>query len=310
MSDVDSRPQVTVTPTTAVYQPPHESLDEDARQLTQRGPVGRLLVMLVGQPAFAAGLGVVLLIVLGAIIAPLITPYKPDIPDYSIVLQGPSWPHPFGTDDLGRDMFSRVIYGARYTLGISGTAVGLATLLGIPLGLAAGYFGGLFDIIVGRMTDALFAFPAILMAIAIAATMGPSVQSAVVALTVIAIPEFTRIARATMLAERASGYVEASQALGSSWRYIIFRAILPNARGPLLVLMSLGFANAILNQAALTFLGLGAQPPAPEWGAILGVARSHIIDDGWFAFFPGVAIVVLVIAFNLVGDGVRDLGDP
>jgi peptide/nickel transport system permease protein len=266
--------------------------------------------LLLRWPTFTVGLAVVLLFVLAAILAPLISPYDPTIGDYSALLQGPSLHHLFGTDDLGRDQLSRVIYGARYSLGISGSAVALATLIGIPLGLAAGYFGGLFDSVISRIADALFAFPAVLMAIAIAATMNPSVQSAVVALTLIAIPEFTRVARGAMIAEREGSYVEVSRALGSTWAFIIFRSILPNALGPLLVLISLGFANAILNQAALTFLGLGAQPPTPEWGAILGVARGHLIDDPYFALFPGLAIVVLVFAFNLVGDGVRDLADP
>jgi peptide/nickel transport system permease protein len=270
----------------------------------------RVLALLVRWPAFTVGLMVVLLFVVAAIFAPLISPYDPTIGDYSALLQGPSLHHLFGTDDLGRDQLSRVIYGARYTLAISGSAVALATLIGIPLGLAAGYFGGPFDSVISRIADALFAFPAVLMAIAIAATMNPSVQSAVVALTLIAIPEFTRVARGAMISEREGGYVEVSRALGSSWAFIIFRSILPNALGPLLVLISLGFANAILNQAALTFLGLGAQPPTPEWGAILGVARQHLIDDPYFALFPGLAIVVLVFAFNLVGDGVRDLADP
>lgn len=274
------------------------------------GYVWRVATTLTRWPAFTAGLIVVLLFVLAAILAPLISPYNPTIPDYTAVLQGPSPRHPFGTDDLGRDQLSRVIHGARYSLGISGTAVTLATLVGIPLGLAAGYFGGLFDSLVGRISDALFAFPAILMAIAIAATMDPSVRSAIIALALIAVPEFTRVARGAMVAERESGYVEVSRGLGSSWRFIIFRSILPNTLGPLLVLISLGFANAILNQAALTFLGLGAQPPVPEWGAILGVARNHIVDDPWFALFPGLAICVLVFAFNLMGDGVRDLVDP
>jgi peptide/nickel transport system permease protein len=270
----------------------------------------RLIDLLRREPAFATGLAVIAVVTFAAIAAPLIIPYRPNVPDYSATLQGPTWQHLFGTDDLGRDMLSRVIYGARYSLGICGTAVGLATLVGIPLGMAGGYFGGIIDAIVGRLTDALFSFPAILMAIAIAATMGPSVQSAVVALGLIAVPEFARIARAALLSERASGYVEASQALGASSFFIITRAILPNALGALCVLITLGFGNAILNEAALSFLGLGAQPPAPEWGAILGVARDHLADDLWFALFPGMAIVLLVIAFNLVGDGVRDLFDP
>lgn len=273
-------------------------------------PWRRALATLRRWPAFSIGLLVVALFALAAILAPLISPYDPTLPDYSVVLQGPSRLHPFGTDDLGRDQLSRVIFGARYSLGISGSAVALATLVGIPLGLTAGYFGGLFDAVVGRVSDALFSFPSILMAIAIAATMNPSAESAVVALALIAVPEFTRVARGALLAERESGYVEVSRALGSSWRFIIFRAILPNALGPLLVLISLGFANAILNEAALTFLGLGAQPPVPEWGAILGVARGHLIDAPYFALFPGLAICVLVFAFNLVGDGVRDLADP
>ncbi len=272
--------------------------------------MGSLWLAARRRPSFTLGLSVVALFVLAALGAPLIAPFRPDTPDYTAVLQGPIGRHLFGTDDLGRDLLSRVIYGARYSLGISGTAVGIATLIGIPLGLVGGYVGGALDAAIGRVADALFAFPAILMAIAIAAMLGPSVQSAVVALALTAVPEFSRIARAVMLAERSATYVEASQALGSSWVFIIFRSILPNALGPLLVLISLGFANAILNEAALTFLGLGAQPPIPEWGALLGAARNHISDDPWFALFPGIAICLLVFAFNLVGDGVRDLLDP
>ena len=284
---------------------------EEALPVRPTGVSVRRLGAAIGRwPAFSVGVAVVTLFVLAAICAPLVAPFRPAIPDYAAVLQGPSWRHLFGTDDLGRDMLSRVIYGARYSLGISGTAIGLATLVGIPLGLSAGYFGGMTDTVVGRLTDALFAFPAILMAIAIAALLGPSVHSAVVALALIAVPEFSRMARAAMLAEREATYVEASRALGSSWAFIIFRAILPNALGPILVLISLGFANAILNEAALTFLGLGAQPPVPEWGALLSAARDHIADDPWFALFPGVAICLLVFAFNLVGDGIRDLMDP
>jgi ABC-type dipeptide/oligopeptide/nickel transport system permease subunit len=205
---------------------------------------------------------------------------------------------------------SRVIYGARYSLGISAFAVGLATLLAIPLGLAAGYFGGVLDGIIGRVTDALFAFPSILMAIAVAATMGPSLQSAVVALALIMLPEFCRISRAAMLAERQAGYVEASRSLGASEVSIIFRSILPNAQGPILVLVSLGLGYTLLNEVALSFLGLGAQPPVPEWGAILGAAREHLIDDPWFALFPGITICLMIFCFNFIGDGVRDLLDP
>src|SRR2546426_721404 len=205
---------------------------EEALPVRPTGVSVRRLGAAMGRwPAFSVGVAVVTLFVLAAICAPLVAPFRPAIPDYASVLQGPSWRHFFGTDDLGRDMLSRVIYGARYSLGISGTAIGLATLVGIPLGLSAGYFGGMTDTVVGRLTDALFAFPAILMAIAIAALLGPSVHSAVVALALIAVPEFSRMARAAMLAEREATYVEASRALGSSWAFIIFRAILPNVLG-------------------------------------------------------------------------------
>jgi len=275
-----------------------------------RSGLVRTLIALRRWPSFTAGLAVVVLIVLAAAGAPWISPYDPNVPNFAQVLQGPSRQHLFGTDDLGRDMLTRVIYGARYSLGICGTAVGLATLIGIPLGLFAGYVGGVFDAVVGRVSDALFAFPAVLMAIAIAAMLGPSARSAVIALALIAIPEFSRVARGAMLVEREGTYVEVSRTLGSSWAFIIFRAILPNALGPLLVLISLGFANIVLNEAALTFLGLGAQPPVPEWGAMLSVARRYIVSAPYFALFPGLAICLVVFAFNLVGDGIRDLLDP
>lgn len=259
---------------------------------------------------FTLGLILLTIFMLGALGAPLLTQYDPIKTNYPERLQAPSAIHYFGTDEHGRDLFTRVLYGTRISLLSSTLAVAISTSIGVVLGLTTGYFGGAFDSIVSRVLDAFFGFPVILMAIALVAIVGPSVEAAMVAIGIIGIPGFARVSRAAMLSERENEYVEASRAAASHWTYIIFRSILPNCLGPILVLISLGFARAVLNEAALSFLGLGAQPPSPSWGSMLSTGRSYLLEAPWYSLVPGGAIFLLVLSLNLIGDGLQDLADP
>jgi peptide/nickel transport system permease protein len=259
---------------------------------------------------FSIGIVIIGLFVLCAIFAPLIAPYDPAKPDYQALLQPPSLEHLFGTDDKGRDIFSRVVYGTRVSFTIALVAVSIATIAGVPAGLFAGFFGGRVDSIVSRLLDAMFAFPVILLAIAILAITGVGLRGAIIAIGLIAIPEFARVSRAAMISEKGNEYVLAARSIGATAQRIIFRNILPNTLGPVVVLISLGFAFAILNETALSFLGLGAQPPTASWGADLAAGRRYLRDAVWLTVFPGLAIFMLVLGLNLVGDGIRDLMDP
>jgi peptide/nickel transport system permease protein len=259
---------------------------------------------------FTLGLFLVGLFVVAALGANLITHYDPVKTSYAERLQPPGSAHLFGTDEHGRDLFTRVVFGARISLVSSALAVGISAGVGIMLGLTTGFFGGLYDGIVSRVLDAFFGFPVILMAIAIVAIVGPSVEAAMIAIGIIGIPGFARVSRAAILTERENEYVEASRANASHWGYIIFRSILPNCMGPILVLLSLGFARAVLNEAALSFLGMGAQPPDPSWGSMLSTGRRYLADAPWYSLFPGGAIFLLVLSLNLIGDGLQDLADP
>jgi len=277
---------------------------------SRRFTLGRLLVGAATWKTFTVGLLLIGVFLVCVAFAPAIAPYDPAKPNFKALLQKPSSDHLFGTDDKGRDIFSRVIYGTRVSFKIAVVSVGLATLVGLPLGLFAGFSGGWIDAVISRCIDALFAFPPILMAIAILAIKGAGEESAIIAIGLIAIPEFARVSRSAMIAEKENEYVLAARAIGASIPRIIVRGILPNTLGPIVVLISLGFAFAILNETALSFLGLGAQPPTPSWGADLAQARRYIRDAPWLSIFPGLAIFFLVLALNLTGDGLRDLMDP
>jgi len=256
------------------------------------------------------GLGIVLALCLMALAAGAISPHAPDRQDMAATLRAPSGLHLFGTDEYGRDILSRVLFGARLTLLASSAAVLLAVLVGSTIGLTAGYFGGIYDTITGRITDIFFAFPVVLLGIAIVSVLGPGEPSVVVAIALASLPNFARVSRSAILRERELEYVTAAHAVGASTPYIIVRTLLPNLIGPLTVLVSLGFAYAVLYEASLSFLGLGAQPPTPEWGVMLSGARDYLFQSPWYAFFPGVSIVLLVFSLNLVGDGLPDLLDP
>lgn len=248
--------------------------------------------------------------VIGTVCAPLLTIYDPARVNYPVRLQPPSAEHLFGTDEHGRDIFSRVLYGGRTSLEIGLAATVISASIGVPLGLLAGFFGGVFSMTVERVMDALFAFPNILLAIALAVILGQSPETAIVAIGLTRIPVTVRIVRTAILVERRSDYVEASRALGSPWHFIIFRSILPNIASTVIVLLSLGFAVAVLAEAGLSYLGLSVQPPDPTWGNMLDTGQAYLRDAPWYTFFPGAAIFLSVLGLNLLGDGLRDLLDP
>jgi peptide/nickel transport system permease protein len=258
----------------------------------------------------AFGLAVVIALCLSALGAGLLTSYAPDAQQMAATLQPPSPRHLLGTDEFGRDLLSRMLFGARLTILASSVSVLLAAVCGSAVGLTTGYFGGVYDSVVGRAIDVLFSFPVVLLGIAIVAVLGPGEPSVVFAIAIASLPNFARVSRSAVIAEREREYVMAAHAIGAPVPYVIVRTLLPNLVGPLVVLVSLGFAYAVLYEASFSFLGLGAQPPTPEWGVMLSSARNYLFQAPWYAFFPGAAIFVLVFSLNLVGDGLRDLWDP
>ena len=256
------------------------------------------------------GLAIVALFVVVAVFAPLIAPYDPIATSWSAVRKAPSWAHWLGTDEVGRDILSRIIFGARASLSAGVVSVGIAVGIGVPLGLLAGYAGGWIDALLSRVVDAMLAVPFLILAIALAAFLGPSLSNAMIAIGVTATPIIVRLTRGQTLAARVEDYVEAARAVGNPrWR-IALRHILPNLVPPLLVQASLAVAGAIIAEAALSFLGLGQQPPSPSWGSMLNSSQRFIAQAPWMAFWPGFAIFLAVLSFNLLGDGLRDALDP
>jgi peptide/nickel transport system permease protein len=268
--------------------------------------IRRLLTHRLGM----VGLAVILLNVLVAILAPWVATHDPLKIDIAHRAAPPSKDYLFGTDDFGRDIFSRVIYGSRISLSISLLSVALAVVFGVMIGASAGYYGGWVDNIIMRCMDAVMSFPAILLAIAIMAVRGGHLYNVVLALGFVYIPRFARIVRGSVLSLKEKEFVEASLAMGNSDVFIIFRHILPNCLAPLIVQATISLAYAILAEAALSFLGMGAPPPAPSWGNILSDARNYMLDAPWMTVFPGVAITLSVLGYNLFGDALRDALDP
>ena len=260
-----------------------------------------------------AGLGIVVLLVLAALLAPVIVPYPEDAAGAvhtEDALLAPSTEHLFGTDDLGGDVFSRVVFGARYSLAIGLTIVLLAFLIGVPLGAIAGFSGGFVNELIMRTTDIFLTIPGIVLALAIGAALGPGLVNAAIALALVWWPGFCRLTQGQVLALREQTYVEAAGVVGAGQRRVIFRHILPNAMTPLIVKFSMDIGFAILTAAGLSFIGIGAQPPTPEWGAMVNTGRQFMPDWWWYATFPGLAIFLAVFGFNMLGDGVRDAFDP
>jgi dipeptide transport system permease protein len=261
-------------------------------------------------------LGVLITLVVIALFAPLIAPYDPSVQNRSELLLPPFWEeggttsYLLGTDAVGRDILSRLIYGARYSLFIGLFVVGTALTVGIVIGLVVGFFRGWIDIVVMRVMDVILAFPALLLALVLVAILGPGLVNAMIAIAVTLQPHFVRLTRAAVLTERGKDYVVAARVAGARPLRLMTRTILPNCLPPLIVQATLSFSDAILGAAALGFLGMGAQPPTPEWGTMLAEAREFILRAWWVVTFPGLAILVTVLAINLVGDGLRDALDP
>ena len=256
------------------------------------------------------GGGILFLLLFVALCAPVLAPHDPMEQNLYARLQPPSLEHPLGTDDFGRDILSRMIYGSRISLRIGGASITAALLVGTLLGLWAGYWGGWADTLIMRCMDLLLAFPSILLAIAIVAVAGPGIDNAIMAVSVVLIPQFARLVRSSVLTVRETAYVEAARALGAGQMRILFVGILPNCMAPIIVQTTLGLGTAILDAAGLSFLGLGAQPPMPEWGAMLAGGRELLFEAPWVMTFPGLAIFIVVLAINLFGDGLRDALDP
>ncbi len=245
-----------------------------------------------------------------AVFAPLIATHDPTQQSWRAVRQAPSWMHWFGTDEVGRDIFSRIVYGTRASLSAGVISVAIAIAAGVPLGLLAGYAGGWVDALISRITDAMLASPFLILAIALAAFLGPSLQNAMIAIGITATPVFVRLTRGQVLSIKMEDYVEAARAVGNTKLRIAFTHILPNVMPQLLVQGTLTIATAIIAEASLSFLGLGQQPPAPSWGSMLNVAQRFLSNAPWMAVFPGIAIFLTVLSFNLLGDGLRDALDP
>ena len=293
---------------TASLATPHPPTEGEA--VTVESPGRRALRRLARRKGAMVALGIIMLLVLLAIFAPSIAPYDPAKQSWAAVRKAPSALYWFGTDEVGRDILSRIIYGARASLMAGVISVGIAIAVGVPVGLVAGYAGGLVDGIISRFTDAMLACPFLILAIALAAFLGPSLGNAMIAIGVTATPIFVRLTRGQVLSVKAEDYVEAARAIGNPpWR-IAFRHILPNVMPQLLVQATLTIATAIIAEASLSFLGLGQQPPAPSWGSMLNAAQRFLTTAPWMAVWPGLAIFITVLSFNLLGDGLRDALDP
>jgi peptide/nickel transport system permease protein len=273
-------------------------------------PARVALRTLVRKPSAIFGFTVLALVAVLAVFAPWIAPYDPLATSWALVRKAPSVTHWFGTDEVGRDLLSRVIWGGRASLTAGVIAVAIAVGVGVPIGMLAGYLGGWVDAIISRLTDAMLAIPFLILAIALAAFLGPSLGNAMIAIGITATPIFVRLSRGQVLSARAEDYVEAARAVGNPPARILMRHILPNIAPPVLVQATLAIAAAIIAEASLSFLGLGQQPPSPSWGSMLNVAQRFLTQAPWMALFPGLAIFLTVLAFNLFGDALRDALDP
>jgi len=279
-------------------------------ELGEESPGARAWRRLLQRKSAVLGLVIIVLFVLIAIVAPLITPYDPAQQSWTSIRKPPSLQHWFGTDESGRDLFSRVIFGARASLLAGVVSISIALGLGVPIGLLAGYGGRWIDAVIGRIIDAMLAIPFLILAIALAAFLGPSLQNAMIAIGLTAAPIFVRLTRGQVMAVKVEDYVEAARAVGNPAVRIAVKHILPNILPALIVQATISIATAIIAEASLSFLGLGQQPPAPSWGSMLNTAQRFLTNAPWMAVWPGLAIFLAVLSFNILGDGLRDALDP
>ena len=291
---------------------PMGALSDVARpaRAVPRRPRSRALGAFLRNRAAVAGALVVLAFVAVAVLAPLLAPYDPLKTNFLLIRKAPSAAHWLGTDDLGRDILSRLLFGARASLLAGCISVGIALAIGVPVGLVSGYFGGWIDGILSRVVEALLSCPFLVLAIALGAFLGPSLGNAMIAIGLSAMPIFARLTRGQVLAVKAEDYIEGARALGLPDRWIVLRYVLPNALAPIVVQATLAIAGAIIAEASLSFLGLGQQPPAPSWGSMLNTAKNFLDQAPWMSISPGAAIFAAVLGFNLLGDGLRDALDP
>jgi glutathione transport system permease protein len=275
-----------------------------------RSPFAEFTRRFVKQRAALTAGSVIVLLVLVGILAPLLTPHDPMASDYDNVLEGPSWTHLAGTDEFGRDIFSRILWGARISLRVGFTAVLVGSVCGVILGLVAGYYGRLADMFVMRLTDLLLAFPGILLAIGIVAVLGPGIENVIIAVSIFSVPTFVRLVRGSTLALKETAFVEAARSINAPGRTILLRHILPGTISSVIVYFTLRMGTAIITASSLSFVGLGAPVESPEWGAMLSRARDYLATAPHYAIAPSVAIFITVLAFNILGDGLRDAIDP
>jgi peptide/nickel transport system permease protein len=262
------------------------------------------------QPSAVIGASIVLVFVVLALGAPWLAPYDPNESDWMAIREAPTFAHWFGTDDLGRDVLSRIVFGARASLAVGGVSVAIAIAIGVPLGLLAGYAGGITDTIVSRFTDALLACPFLVLAIALAAFLGASLENAMIAIGISSMPVFTRLTRGQVMTITTEEYIDAARLQGVRDTKILLAYVLPNVLSPIVVQSTISMATAVLAEASLAFLGLGQRPPDPSWGTMLDVARQFLTEAPWMPVWPGAAIIALVMGFNLLGDGLNDALDP
>ncbi|HEN8705304.1 MULTISPECIES: ABC transporter permease [Pseudomonas] len=288
------------------------STQDISQSMPSRAPSWRIkaLAFASENKLFVFGALLLLLIILAAVFASWLAPYEPNKIVFSQKLLAPSWAHWMGTDEFGRDILSRVLYGARTSLVIGVSVTLIAMLIGIPIGLVSGYFGGRVDTLLMRLSDVFLAFPPLLLPIAITAALGSGLANAMLALAVSWFPWYARIMRGAVVRVRSETYIQAARSMGVSHGRILLRHVLPNATTPVIVQGSMDFGYTILAAASLSFIGLGAKPPMIEWGLMAAASRSQLLENPWTVLFPGVAIFVLVLAVNLVGDGLRDVLDP
>jgi peptide/nickel transport system permease protein len=269
-----------------------------------------LIGRLMRNKAAVLGAILVILLVAAAVLAPTVAPYDPIQQSFIKQLLAPSPEHLLGTDEFGRDIFSRVLHGSRWALFVGLLADTIALVLGVALGVVSGFYGGRVDALISWLTDVMMAFPYLLLAMIVVAVLGPGITNAMIAVGIVYVPRYIRVVRSTVLSLKEKEFVEAARSIGLSSTRIMFRHILPNCIAPIIVVATLAIGWAIVETAGLSFLGLGAQPPTPEWGAMLASGRNYMLSAWWIATFPGLAILLVVIGFNLLGDGLRDVLDP
>src|SRR3990170_6123038 len=286
------------------------------RSATNSRPLGRparrpsAVARVLRNPLSLAGVLLIGGLIVLAVIAPFIAPYDPIQTDLTVRLAPPSRAHLFGTDQLGRDILSRILYGTRISLRIAILTAVIATLIGAPLGIVTGYFRGRLDDLLMRVTDMFMAFPRLILAMAIAAALRPTLENVIIAISLAAWPAYARLARSVTLGLREENYVEAARAIGAGSARLLVRHVFPGVLSPLTIQVSLDMGGIILTAAGLGFIGFGAQPPTPEWGVMISEGRNHITQEWWVSTFPGIAISFVVLGFNMLGDGIRDIMDP